>query len=241
MADIHGFGLKEMVQFSQALRSAGAGAATMEAAASGIVRYLYDHLTVGETGEKALALARFFKTHAYEGLDEELQAFARGVLGTSPESPGMRCLTLLASAGEMPEWNSRRGSSGHKAIPLPSEELVERFPMIRHLVQQLGLEINAVVRPDPALVMDMAQKSYNVFHVPEAVGSPYVPAQSEFVMPCGIRSAVGFGGMLPSGNLFAVILFFKCPLSRDTAALFKTLALAAKIAVLPFDGGRIFS
>jgi len=86
----------------------------------------------------------------------------------------------------------------------------------------------------------LQQKTYNVFHVPEAVGSPYVPEQKEFVIPFGIRSVLGFGGILPSGNFFAVILFAKVPISRETAELFKTVTLAVKLAVLPFDDGRIF-
>ena len=58
--------------------------------------------------------------------------------------------------------------------------------------------------------------------------------------PYGVKSALGFGGMLPSGGLFAVILFSRAPISRETAALFQTVALNAKLAVLPFAAGPIF-
>ena len=43
--------------------------------------------------------------------------------------------------------------------------------------------------------------------MPEAAGSPYIPAQEDFVQPVGIRSVLGFGGMLPGGDIFVVILF----------------------------------
>jgi len=56
-------------------------------------------------------------------------------------------------------------------------------------------------------------------------------------VPFGIRSVIGFGGMLPSGNLFAVILFTKVPIPRETADLFRPLALSVKLAILPFDSG----
>ena len=46
----------------------------------------------------------------------------------------------------------------------------------------------------------------------------------EFVIPFGIRSVLGFGGMLPSGNVFAVILFAQIHVPRDIAEFFKTLA-----------------
>lgn len=81
----------------------------------------------------------------------------------------------------------------------------------------------------------------------EAVGSPYIPAQSKFIIPMGIRSVLGFGGMLPTGNLFTVILFAKTPIPRETAEASKTLALNVKIrslnpsiSTIPFaDAGRL--
>ena len=87
--------------------------------------------------------------------------------------------------------------------------------------------------------MDLAEKAYNVFYVPEAIGSQYVPVQEEFVIPFGIRSVLGFGGILPSGNLFAIIMFSRVRIEPDTAEMFKTLALSAKVAILPFVGKPI--
>ena len=235
MYDIRQFTLSSMTECGAALRKLGSSAQSMEEAANEVVRYLYDHLIDGETGERAMALVRFFKTHPYEDLDQPLREAADSVLGDVPLSPDTKCLTLLASVGEEPEWNSRAGSAGHKAIPLPSEELVRQFPMISNLVKQFGLEITSVLDPDPSCLRDMEKTTYNVFLVPETPGSPYVPAQKEFVVPYGIKSTLGFGGMLPSGNLFAVIMFSKAPILQDTADMFKPLALAVKVALLPFE------
>ena len=241
MPDIADFTLKDMVEVSAALRSMGSGAASMEEVADKIVHYLYDHLTDKTSGENACVLVRLFKTHPYAELDDDLQAFASGILKSSPVSPEMKCLVLLASAGTLPEWNSRKQSAGHKAIPLPSEHFIEAFPMVRQLIQQLGLEVNTILQPDPAVVVDMAQTTYNVFLIPDAVGSSYVPAQNDFVIPFKVQSVLGFGGILPSGNLFAVIMFSKVKVSRQTADMFRSLALSVKIAILPFDGGAVFS
>ena len=60
-------------------------------------------------------------------------------------------------------------TAGHKVIPLPSANLVFQIPMISRLVSQFGLDVHAVIRPDPSLIVDLEQKSYNAFHVPEAV------------------------------------------------------------------------
>ncbi len=242
MPNIDDFSLKDMVEFSAALRQTGSGASSMEEVAERIVHYLLKNLTDKKTGEKACVLVRFFKTHPYRNLNADLQDFARNMLGGRPESPAMKCLVLLASAGLRPEWNSRKLSQGHRAIPLPSEHFVETFPMVRQLIQQMGLQINTILEPDPAVVVDMEQKTYNVFCIPDAVGSEYVPAQKDFVIPFGVRSVLGFGGILPSGNLFAIIMFSKVPVPRQTADMFRTLPLSVKIAILPFAGeGNVFS
>jgi len=132
-------------------------------------------------------------------------------------------------------------SGGHKAIPLPSVELVQKFPMISNLVKQFGLELTTVLNPDPTCLQDIEEKTYNVFHVPEARGSAYIPAQEEFVIPYGIRSVLGFGGLLPSGDLFATIMFSKIPVTAAVADLFRPLTLSVKIGLLQHDGAAVFA
>ena len=232
--DLTDFTIREMSECGKAMRALGEGAASMEKTAGRIIRHFYDGLVDAE-GERACALVRFYKTHPYRGLDSELQGFAGALLGGDPPSPDMKCLVLLATAGDRDQWNSRKSSRGHMAIPLPSEEAVQQAPMVSNLVTQLGIPLGMVIRPEPELLLDLEQRTYNVFHVQEALGSPYIPAQREFVAPCGIRSVLGFGGLLPSGEMFAVIMFFKVPVSKETAALFKALSLSVKMAVLPFD------
>ena len=119
--------------------------------------------------------------------------------------------------------------------PIPSEEVMHQIPMLRNIIMQLGLSVRSVVKPDPALLLDMEQKTYNVFLVPKALGGPYVPAQKELVVPYGIKSVMGFGGMLPSLDLFVIIMFLRASISRKAADLFKNLTLNIKLAVLPFE------
>ena len=116
-----------------------------------IVRYLYDEGQDKQTGERSFALVRLFKTHPYDKLDAGLQEFAGWVLGHAPESPTVKCLTLLATVGAKEEWSSRRASNGHKTIPLASEEMVKAFPMISNLVSQCGLQVTDVLNPAPRL------------------------------------------------------------------------------------------
>ena len=241
MYDITQFTMRDMTECGNALRKFGAGASSMEEAANRVVQFLYENLGTENGDEEAFALVRLFKTHAYEDLDPELRQFADAVLGEKPESPKMKCLTLLATAGDLPAWHERGDSMGHKAIPLPSAQVVEQFPMISQLVQQFGLDVHSVLDPDLKIIVDLGQTSFNVFHIPEAAGSPYITAQEEFVLPYKIESVLGFGGMLPSGNLFAVIMFSKIPVSKEVADLFKTIALNVKMALLPFAEAATFS
>jgi hypothetical protein len=233
--DVTNYTIREVTECGRALRTMGVGATSMEETAGRVVRYLYDTLIDGQTGERACSLIRFFKTQTYEGLDDETKDFALNMLGESTPLPGMKCLTLLGTIGENEEWNLRGTSKGHRAIPLPSEEVVHQIPMIRNLIKQLGMSVNSIVKPDPALMLDMEQKTYGVFFVPKALGSPYIPAQKEFVVTHRIKSVVGFGGMLPSLDIFVIIMFLRVSISRETADLFKNLSLNIKLAVLPFE------
>ncbi len=236
MYDPTQFTLTDMTECGAILRKLGLGATSMEEAANRVVRYFYDEFVDAKTGEQAWALVRFFKTHAYAELSHtDLHRLVEQQLGDRPPALSLKCLTLLATAGSQPQWNTRQASYSHQVIPLVSEQLVAQSPMISQLIQQFGLTINTVLEPDPALLLDLNQTTFNVFYVPIALGSPYIPAQAEFVIPHQIQSVLGFGGILPSGNLFAVILFSKVRLPEAIADLFKTLALNVKMAVMPFE------
>jgi hypothetical protein len=234
---IASFDVDDVRECSDVLRAIGTGAASMEDAAARVARYLYDELG-DESGARACALVRVYKTHRYGSLPPGLREFAGDVLGDVPDDD-TRCFTLLGTAGEEEAWNDRRRSEGHQAIPLPSERLVAQLPMVLQLITQLGLEVSTVVQPDPNRTRELSQRRYDVFHVPDAVGSPHLPAQ-DFVRDYGIRSALGFGGMLYTGDFYAVVLFSKVAVSADTAQMLKILALAVRVPLLAHLD-RVFS
>ena len=232
--DLSNFTLTDMTICGKALRQLGEEAKTMEEVATRLTNYLYLNLIDKKTKENACALVRFFKTHSYETLPFELQRLVAEKLGVGTITAQMKSFVLLGTRGDKVEWNSRELSSGHKAIPLPSEDVANKIPMMRNMIKQLGLEVNTVISPDPKIIIDLAQKSFNVFFVPEALGSPYIPAQQDFVIPCGIKSVLGFGGVLPTGDVYVVIIFSKISVLPETAELFKPLALNVKLALLPY-------
>ena len=178
MIDLRTFTLGDMTELGAALRRLGEGAASMEEVATAVSRHLYRELVDAETGGSGCALVRFFKTHPYGGLSQELRRFARGTLMGEIPGDDVPCLTLLGTTGDEPAWNDARRSVGHRAIPLISKEMVSQAPMISSVLQQLGVEIDVLLRPDATLLVDHEASSFNVFYVPEASGSRNSPVSS---------------------------------------------------------------
>jgi hypothetical protein len=241
--DLSDFSLSAMLRTGIALRRAVRDCRTLEASAGQIVRYFHEHCVEGQSGTRTCALARFYKTHPFATLEPSLREYvSERMNGHAPDST-MRCLTLLGTAGDEPAWNSRHLSRAHRAIPLPSAEIVRSTPMIARLIQDLGADLDAIVSgealPDIGLRASPA-RTYDVFHVERAKGSPVIPAQEEFVIPYGIESVVGFGGALRSGELFAVVLFSRAPIPPDSAARFRTIALDIRSALFTQSEGAIW-
>jgi hypothetical protein len=238
--DLTTFGLGDMLKASPRLRETATGAPTFELAAQRVCRFLYDELR-GADGERQCALVRCYKTNSFGALEPDLQDFARTLMGFRQPWATMKCLTLMATVGQTALWNSRHQSRGHRAIPLPSPEIVEKAPMISQLIKEFGLELSNVLQPSPEIVRELAGKRHGVFHVEDALGSPYIPAQQEFVVRFGIRSVLGFGGLLVNGDLFAVILFATVRVSAESADRFRTLALDVKSGLSRYNETNTFN
>ncbi|MDB4874952.1 MAG: hypothetical protein JWM41_1398 [Gemmatimonadetes bacterium] len=241
--DLTRFGLGEMLRCCLEIRRVARNEPTMEATARRVCGFFYDELTTPE-GARACALVRCYKTHAYGHLPDDLRRFAKRALRSNEAevelTDSMRCLTLLATVGDDPSWNERHLSKGHQAVPLPSPQIVQRAPMIAQLIHEFGLALSDVVQPSPDVMRKLEGKTYGVFHVAEASGSPYIPAQAQFVERHAIRSVLGFGGSLAGGDLFAVILFTRTLISNDIADRFRTVALDVKGCLVPFAEDEVF-
>jgi hypothetical protein len=232
MHDLATFSLDDMIGLGAMLRGLGEGARSREDTAGRVVRALHENLAHPASRARCCALVRFFETQRLDALPVERRRFAQRMAGEGL-APDTTCLQLLATAGEEPAWNDPMSSTGHLAIPLPSEEAISKAPMIARLCTQLGVTTSAVLRP--SRFTELAERTYDVFHVERAAESPYVPARASFVERYGIRSVVGCGGVLPSGQMFAVLLFSKVHVTPARAQLFRPLALAIKLAILPWS------
>jgi hypothetical protein len=236
MADLSHLGLAEMVRLGAELRTIGQGASCMEQVASRVVDSLAEYFAVD--GKSELVLTRFYVTARFDLLEPEQQAAARAILGHEPE-PQTRCMALLATRGAEAPWNSRHSSQGHKAIPLPDSTFVSRLPMVAGVFEGLGLDPRAL--ESPKQLAEAERQQFSVFLVEDALGSPKIPAQADFVQKHGIASVLAFGGVLPRGELFFTLLFARAPIKRETADLFGPLALSVKLAVLPYSSRNPFA
>lgn len=229
--DIANFTVGGMLRAGLALRQVVRDASSLEEAADLAVRYLYDNCVDPATGQRTCALVRFYKTHALGQLEPSVRHIAEQQLDGVNHDDALRCLTLLGTVGDEQSWSDRHASKAHQAIPLPSADIVRRAPMIARLIEQLGLEIQSVIDGGAPAQHTGGGATYDVFHVEDALGSPHIPAQAEFVVRYGIASVVGFGGLLRSGELFAIIIFCRTRVSAASAARFRTIALDVRSAL----------
>ncbi len=218
------------VRISAELLDLTADARSLEEGAGRIVGKLYDDMAAGNPSEQLAVLVRIFVLAPYSALPKDLRSIAESsslgqmLLSTTP------CLTLLATRGDRPEWNDRRQSREHQCIPLGSDEVLGQLPMISRLMQQFGVHGTGLFQSETGLRFTGTSDIYDIFHVEDAAGSPFIPAQQEFVKPFKIRSVIGFGAPMVRGWIYAGIVFSKVTISERSATSFRTIALSAKLA-----------
>lgn len=218
------------------LRRSGINADSMEQAAHRITNIIYNYFYDDCSKERSVILTRLFKTHPLDLLPSSLQRIASGFFEENDIIEGnTQCLTLLGSTGDEDAWNTPRTSSRHQSIPLLSRKFISSLPMISGLINQLGITIEGIIHPHARISVEDIDQCYNVFFVAQALGSPLIPAQESFVIPHRVRSVIGFGGILPSRSVFAVILFLRHPITPGDAQLFRPLARNVKAALIPFE------
>jgi CheY-like chemotaxis protein len=225
----------QLERYADVLEKLGQKCGSTEAVAVDALNYLYNRLNEGV--DEPCALVRFFRTMSFDELTPELKKVARQNLKTEQEKT-VNCLTLLASRGMLPEWNDRFESVHHQVIPLVSSQMVAAAPMIAQLIDRLDIEVAQVVSPAPNLFLNPREKAYNVLYVPEALGDTSIVAQQTFVSPHKIRSVIGFGGLLPTGDMFAVMMFMRIFVSAKAAKRFSILASALELAINSVRSGK---
>jgi hypothetical protein len=231
----------DFMQVRQSLvTSFGSSAPCMETAAQAVVRAFQTTLWDTRTDTSACGLVRCYITQRYDRLPPQLQRIANQRLAYADRT-AIKYLVLLATTGDRPEWNDRTRSVAHQLIPLSSAEMIHQSPMIARMIKQFGFKMDALISANALELSMITNRTHNIFYVPEAAGSAYIPAQQEFVHAYGIQSVVGMGGILPYGHMFAVILFTKVTIPESVTKLFATLATDIKAVLASYGDKMIYA
>jgi len=196
---------------------------TFEQAATTFVTRIYEDFQQPD-GSPLFALLRIYRIAAYDELEPELKTLA--------QDESTRCAILIATRGIEPHWNDRRTSNAHRVLSI----LENQTPMLSAAFSKLGLIPGE--RFSSSLQIENADGASRFFHVPEAEGSPQIPAQRDFVVPYKIQSVVGLGTTFASGNGFMLIGFSRGFISHTMAATFAKLTPCMAAIFEGLDGVR---
>lgn len=222
------------------------GCATFEEAAQRYTSLIYEEF------KESVVLARVFATLRYRDLPEGHRRYvdelARSAGAGERIGPDMLTLSLVGTSGVEPEWNDRRRSRGHVAIPLASSAFIGAIPMMARLLHELGLGFDWLDSGDADTVLKTLGSINGVFHVADATtavdvhGRKIIPAR-DFVEKYGVHSVLGVGGAyIGTPTFIVVIIFCRDEVSRERAEDFMTHINRIKASTMDLvHQGKIFA
>ena len=198
-------------------------ATSLEEAAQVLATALYTHFA-----ESAI-LARVYVTVPFAALPPPTQAFVQALPGAAAALTGTTpVLSLVGTQGQKVDWNDRRKSKQHAAIPLISAEFVDGIPMIARLLRELGVPLDWIDSHDARRLVSTIGSTGGLFYVEDAVramddrGRKVIPAV-DFVFAYDVKSVFGTGGAYSGGQMLVIVVFCRDPVARVTAQMFLPL------------------
>ncbi|MBI4405880.1 MAG: GAF domain-containing protein [Deltaproteobacteria bacterium] len=224
--DLTSLNLKEMILIGAALREVAGTAKRKEEIGETLSKHLYQTLTIGKSKDPACAFVQFFHTECYSLLSPDCRAAAEKLIPKKKIKKNSLCMCLHANEGMNGKWNDLLWRKCH-TLPLDSHLFTVRFQVLSQLVSLLQLERKRI--------SGQWAGNFKVLHITNLAEIPYYQKHSKFIASLGIRSAVAFGGLLPSGKMFAFVLYLRTEIPARVSKLFEVLALNVRMALLPFD------
>src|SRR5215470_11899564 len=176
-------------------------ATSLEEAAQALAAALY-----AQFAESAI-LARVYVTVPFAALPLPTRAFVQALPGAAAALTGITpVLSLVGTQGQKADWNDRRNSRQHGAIPLISAEFVDGIPMIARLLRELGVPLDWIDSHDAQRLVTTIGSTVGLFYVEDAVqavddrGRKVIPAM-DFVFDYEVKSVFGAGGAYSDGQM----------------------------------------
>ena len=236
-ADLSSFTVGDMARMAAGMRHLGEGATSIESFATTICRTLYDRFRDG-AGNRQAVLVRFYATAPLRQLPDAEQAVAAQLVqGTLPADT--TCIALLGTAGNQPSWNDRTASRSSRVMPLTDTIQLTALPVMTALMDQLGIDPSVVLNQRNNFELPVVGERYGIFHVADNTVDATHPAHG-FYRKHRIASMIGFGGALPSGGLFGVMVFSRTAVTHESAQMFETLAHSTTYGCFAKSGIPVF-
>lgn len=233
-------------ELERSVQKATRGCASLEEAAQKYTSLLL------ETYKESVVLARLFATSRYADLPPSHRRHVDDLAGAAGVSgqvgPDMLTLSLLGTSGVEADWNDRRRSRGHVAVPLVSSAFIDAIPMMARLLHELGLDFDWLDSGDTESVLKTLGSINGVFHVADAKtaldakGRHIIPAR-DFVEKYQVRSVFGVGGAyIGTPTFIVVIVFCRDDISRPRAEAFMTHINRIKTSTMTLaHQGKLFA
>jgi hypothetical protein len=204
-----------------------------------------------ETFAESLVLVRLFGVLAYDKLPPVEREFvdklarAKGLSAEVGASTPILC--LLGTRGVEREWNDRKGSKGHLAIPLASAAFIQSVPMISRMLFELGVNLALDNPSDKTIVTRVLSGGLGgLFYVEDAAATTdkagrKVIAAQDFVRKHQVRTVFGVAGQYAGSLSIAALFFTKDNLPREIASQFLPFVNQFKASTMELvTNGRIF-
>jgi PAS domain S-box-containing protein len=238
--NINQLSIATIIKLSKHIKEKCTNFSSFEEITQELMRVLYSSF-VTDGRRSPFVLARFFKSCAYDKLPDDIKNYIHNNESKTNFISSNKYLTLLGSFGELDNWKNRYLSKNYKAFPIHDERLLDKFPMLSAVFDQMGINLSHLKQTDKSIIIKDYHRQYSVFCIENAEGSNLIPKQAEFVRPYSVKSVFGFGGTYSTSNVYAVIIFSRERLSKEDAQLFLSLNPVIKQITLAHEiTGNVF-
>ncbi|MCR4292258.1 MAG: PAS domain S-box protein [Candidatus Kuenenia sp.] len=230
----------EIKRFSKNIKDKCSVHASMEESVLEATKLFYHSFVTGN-GSSSFALVRIFKSCSYQELPDDVQSYIKNKATAESIASQSRYLTLLGTWGDLEAWCDRKKSGNHIAFPMDDPQLSHKYPMIAALLTQIGEHPFCEVNAGVDFLKNDQHKNYGLYYIEDAGDVTSIQDQTNFVNTHSIKSVLGFGGKFTSGNVYAIIIFSKELIRKNTAKSFLAINPVVKQIMLPFEiEGNIF-